>query len=245
MALLILPTARAVDLGEPLLGTVKLAWDLSWEPDIAGYRVHWGAESGTYTETADVGYQVKAQLDDLPVGNSYFCAVTAYNIYGLESPYSNEISFTVAPPPEARDSDGDGLSDLFEASHSASGDLDPGADLNGDGLTTLGEYAHGLDPLAPHNQPFSQVETNLIDGERYLSIRYLVDPLAERFVTIHVERSIEMSDPGGWERNCTVIVSCEASSEVPGLVEIVARSLTPICSQPREFLRFAYEPKAP
>ena len=116
---------------------------------------------------------------------------------------------------------------------------------NGDGLTILGEYAHGFDPLSPYNRPLSQVAPILVDGEEYLSIRYLIDPLAGRFVTIHVERSPDISETGGWERGRTVIVSSEASSEVPGLVEIVTRSLTPISSQPREFLRFAYEPKAP
>lgn len=80
--------------------TVKLAWD-STDEHIAGYRVHLGAEPGQYTMIIDVGM---AELSDdgnsrvsgpveLPQGGKWFCAVTAYNSYGLESDYSNEISF--------------------------------------------------------------------------------------------------------------------------------------------------------
>jgi len=63
--------------------------------------------------------------------------ISAYNTYGLESPYSDETSFTVKLPPEARDSDGDGLSDQFEESHAEGGDLDPFADLEGDLLPAM------------------------------------------------------------------------------------------------------------
>lgn len=85
--------------------TVLLSWHYSAEPDIAGYRVHFGKVSGVYTHVVNVG--IGEQFDgedgvervrpmaaiDLPEGGEWFCAVTAYNTYGLESPYSDEVSF--------------------------------------------------------------------------------------------------------------------------------------------------------
>ena len=243
VGLLILPQAPASDDSE--VGIVKLRWDLSWEPDIAGYRVHYGPESGIYTEIVDVGYKVKAELKNLPVGATYYCAVTAYNTYGLESDYSNEIAFTVKPPPEERDTDGDFLSDLFESTWGKGGDMDATADLDGDGLSALAEFAHGLNPLRAHNRPAGTIEPLVVDGTNYLSIRYLVDPLAERFVTIHVERSLDITDPDSWQRGQTVVVSAQVFPDDPDLIELVARSLTPMSAQATEYLRFSYETVAP
>jgi hypothetical protein len=44
------------------------------------------------------------------------------------------------------DDDNDGLPDWWEQEHSDSGDLDPAADLDGDGLTNKEEYEYGTDP---------------------------------------------------------------------------------------------------
>lgn len=85
--------------------TVFLSWDYSAEPDIAGYRVHFGKVSGVYTHVVNVGIGEQFAGEDgvervrpmgaidLPEGGEWFCAVTAYNTYGLESPYSDEVSF--------------------------------------------------------------------------------------------------------------------------------------------------------
>ena len=87
---------------------VKFAWDISAEENIAGYRLHYGLESGVYTEIVDLGMVPTGPEGDpqahltgpipFPFG-TYFLAVTAYNTYGLESDYSNEISFTTKSPP--------------------------------------------------------------------------------------------------------------------------------------------------
>jgi hypothetical protein len=74
-----------------------LAWDANVEPDIAGYRLYYGTVSGEYTEMVDVGTSTTASLPSLPVGATYFFAVTAYNADGLESQFSNEASFTQPP----------------------------------------------------------------------------------------------------------------------------------------------------
>jgi hypothetical protein len=76
-------------------GTVTLAWDPNNEPDLAGYILHYGTTSGTYTHAVDVGNVITNTVADLD-GSTYFFAVTAYNTSGLESDFSNEVTFT--PP---------------------------------------------------------------------------------------------------------------------------------------------------
>lgn len=239
LGLLILPAAAQAQSSSPA-GSVELAWDLIWAPDIAGYRLHYGLQGGSYTDTLDVGNKIRAELTDLSIGATYACVVTAYNTLGMESPYSNEITFTVSVPPET-DTDRDGLSDWFEASYGVEGELDPFADLNSDGLTVLAEFVHGLDPTKPHDRPLITSETIQVGEDLYLCVRYLVDPLALNFVDIQTERSIDLTGPLGWEQEHTVQVSSNPSEDYPGLIEISHRSLSPVTAQTREYLRLHYE----
>lgn len=76
--------------------TITLAWDANSDTSVAGYRVHYGTSSGNYVQTLDVGNTTAAVLPNLNDGITYFFAVTAYNSVALESPLSDELSFT--PP---------------------------------------------------------------------------------------------------------------------------------------------------
>lgn len=79
----------------PTNNIVKFAWDANPENDIAGYRLHFGLESRNYTKTFDCGITtIYAVIGHFEPGSTWFVAVTAYNELGLESDYSNEISFT-------------------------------------------------------------------------------------------------------------------------------------------------------
>jgi hypothetical protein len=78
--------------------SITVAWDATSEPEISGYRVHYGVSTETYTDTLDVGKNTSATVSNLTVGVTYFFAVTAYdNTTGLESQPSNEVSATVTP----------------------------------------------------------------------------------------------------------------------------------------------------
>jgi hypothetical protein len=68
-----------------------LAWDPNGEPDLLGYRLYYGTQSGVYDHIIDVGNVVTYTVTGLELGRTYFFAVTAYN--GDESGYSNEVSF--------------------------------------------------------------------------------------------------------------------------------------------------------
>jgi hypothetical protein len=74
--------------------SVTLAWNGSSGPSLAGYRVHEGTSTGTYTKTIDVGNHTQATILDLTAGQTYYFVVGAYNTAGVESAYSNEIRFT-------------------------------------------------------------------------------------------------------------------------------------------------------
>ncbi|MCX6545020.1 MAG: Ig domain-containing protein [Acidobacteria bacterium] len=72
---------------------ITLAWDANTEPDIAGYEVSYGTQSGVYSTIIDVG-NVTSQPFTLTSGVVYYFAVKAYNSASPRqySPYSVEVS---------------------------------------------------------------------------------------------------------------------------------------------------------
>jgi hypothetical protein len=78
--------------------SVTLAWNLSAGGTIAGYRVYSGVNSQTYATMQDVGTATMATVSNLATGMTYYFAVTAYDVAGLESAFSAEISYAVPPP---------------------------------------------------------------------------------------------------------------------------------------------------
>ena len=82
---------------------VTLAWvaptennDGSPITNLAGYKIHYGTTSSEYTETVALHNAglTRYVLDSLKSGTYYF-AITAYNVQGIESPLSGEITTTV------------------------------------------------------------------------------------------------------------------------------------------------------
>ncbi len=84
----------------PATSEVLLEWNANPEPDIRGYRVYYGTESGVYDQVVDVGNQTQAVLSELPVGPTHYCVLTAYNTLGLESGYSRELAFDFEIQPD-------------------------------------------------------------------------------------------------------------------------------------------------
>lgn len=79
--------------------TVRLIWDRNQEPDVTEYKVYVGTSSRTYTRTVSSGNEISVSVPDLSRGVTYFFAVTAINSHGLESDYSNEVSYTTPDKP--------------------------------------------------------------------------------------------------------------------------------------------------
>ena len=63
-----------------------------WHPltDLAGYKLYYGTSSGNYGSPIDVNNVTTYTISNLTVGSYYF-VVTAYDLSGNESDYSNEV----------------------------------------------------------------------------------------------------------------------------------------------------------
>ncbi len=74
--------------------SIGLTWDTSRDPRVVGYKIHYGTESGKYTQTVQVKGRLnnKAVLEGLEEGKTYFFVVTSYDAAGKESAFSIEMS---------------------------------------------------------------------------------------------------------------------------------------------------------
>jgi len=79
----------------PSPGSVTLTWTANRETDLAGYKVYVGTASGTYSFPGSafvIGKVTSYTLSNLPMGQTYFFAISAYNSAGNESLLSAEVS---------------------------------------------------------------------------------------------------------------------------------------------------------
>lgn len=75
--------------------SVTLAWDPSPGTNIAGYRLYEGIAPDVYLTMLDLGNLTMATVSNLLQGVTYYFSVTAYDVTGLESPFSAPISYAV------------------------------------------------------------------------------------------------------------------------------------------------------
>lgn len=92
-------TSPAVAVGPSSPTPISNAATLAWSPPVAatnlsGYRLYYGTAPGTYLQPYGQGYSVgnvtSYTLMGLSGGTRYYFAVTAVDILGNESGYSNE-----------------------------------------------------------------------------------------------------------------------------------------------------------
>ncbi|MGD9086245.1 MAG: fibronectin type III domain-containing protein [Desulfobacterales bacterium] len=140
-------------LSAAVAASVDLEWDPNSEPELAGYKIHWGTSSGIYTASKDVGKTTTTTINGLEEGKTYYFVATAYDNQNNESDYSNQIVFTVP----FTDTDGDGVADYqdafpFDPSETTDSDGDgtgnnADKDDDNDGMPDAWETQYGLDPL--------------------------------------------------------------------------------------------------
>ncbi len=79
----------------PSTGNVTLTWAANREPDLAGYKIYVGTASGTYGFPGSpfvTGKITSYTISNLPKGETYYFAISAYDSAGNESSLSAEVS---------------------------------------------------------------------------------------------------------------------------------------------------------
>lgn len=79
---------------------VTLEWDANPEPNVAGYIVYFGTSSRSYFFSTNIVGRTSCYFTNsiFTPGTTYYFAVTAYDQLGLESEFSQEVSFTLPRP---------------------------------------------------------------------------------------------------------------------------------------------------
>jgi hypothetical protein len=174
---------------------VRISWAGNTESDLDGYKVYYGITSHQYLSSLDVGNSTNANISNLGEGRTYYFAVTAYDINGNESSYSQEVQVAipeVIPPQDPGDADRgsddqdsdpvdntdpglepladtdiDGIPDNVELIWGLNPDdpFDSLMDDDADGVVNLMEYMAGTDPLDPANHPTSEDILKDVIGE--------------------------------------------------------------------------------
>jgi fibronectin type 3 domain-containing protein len=85
---------------------VQLAWDAPLQangtpvPNLAGYKLYYGSQSGQYQTAIPVGMTTTYTVTNISAGQTYYFAATAYDTAGTESAFSNEVSVTPGTIPQ-------------------------------------------------------------------------------------------------------------------------------------------------
>ena len=81
------------------------SWRPNSETNLAGYEIHYGTASRTYTTIVDTGLpplvygRVRYTVTNVPEGNTMFFAAIAYDTDDLKSDYSTEVEYGVPITP--------------------------------------------------------------------------------------------------------------------------------------------------
>lgn len=94
----ILFTILFLFVGNVFAKDISLMWDANTEPDLAGYKLYYGLESGKYDDPITIPLidlldvtNPAYILSGLSDGVFHYVVATAYDLEGLESDYSNEV----------------------------------------------------------------------------------------------------------------------------------------------------------
>ena len=87
------PTSSASSTA-PKTANATVSWNANTESDLAGYRIYVGTRSGSYGVVGpfEVTNTTSFTVPNLPLGATYFFAVSAFDKSGNESAKSAEVS---------------------------------------------------------------------------------------------------------------------------------------------------------
>ena len=143
--------------------SVSLAWNAVSSPNVASYNLYYGGASQTYTNVVSAGSATNFAVNGLTRGATYYFAATSVDSVGMESVYSQEISYTVpltnttTPPAIALAAPADG------ASYAAPANINLQANVTTNGHTINqvqffnGSTLLGTDTSAPYTLAWNNV----------------------------------------------------------------------------------------
>lgn len=79
-------------------GFIDLVWNAPVDANRVGFNLYYGQTSGQYSRRRTLGNVNSYRLDGLTNGETYYLAVTAYDVFNQESEYSNEVGIIVNQP---------------------------------------------------------------------------------------------------------------------------------------------------
>ena len=189
--------------------SVTLAWNPSPDVSVVGYNVHYGATSGTYTNTVDAGTATNRTIPGLIEGRTYYFAATAYNTTGLESAFSNEMGYTVPLsnnlPTVTLTSPANG------ASYRAPGTCSLAANVtaNGHSITKVQFYSGATLLGEDASAPYSLIWSNVSTGSYGLTARAVYD----------AGSTVASSSVGITVASATAVATLWPSTSAPGVMD--------------------------
>lgn len=151
--------------------SVTVAWDPSPDLSVVGYKAYYGVASRTYTNLINVGTATRATIPGLVEGRTYYFAATAYSALGLESVFSDELSYTV---PSSNNLPAITLtSPASGASYTAPASVNLAASVTANGQTiTKVQFYNGATLLGEDtSSPYSFTWSNVLAGSYSLTAR--------------------------------------------------------------------------
>jgi hypothetical protein len=208
-------------------GSVTVTWDPNTEPDVTGYVVFYGTQSGVYTFSQAVGNVTAATIDDLSAGQTYYFAVQAVSTSGLTSPLSNEVSTTIPTTSPTGLSEPQWMAKF--------GVTDMTGDADGDGVTNREEYLAGTDPTLPNTWTLAEGSTGFFNARlaitnpgtdpSEITVKFLregMTPIVQQYTIPGLSRrTIRMNEVPGLSY---ISVSTEITTQRGGVV--VERTMT-------------------
>src|SRR5678815_3514079 len=96
-ALLVFAAFLAASAGTAFSAEVRLAWDATAQPGLAGYKMYYRMASKSDVTRIDVGNVTTYTVTGLKTNTTYNFCVTAYYTSGNESICSNQVSANPLP----------------------------------------------------------------------------------------------------------------------------------------------------
>jgi hypothetical protein len=75
--------------------SVKLTWNPAGTTNVAGYKVYYGTQSLSYSNSVTAGNTTNITISGFCPGKTYYFSATTYDGAGNESSFASETSYTV------------------------------------------------------------------------------------------------------------------------------------------------------